>query len=277
MDPQVLREMASSRIGAESKRIGLVVTDVEGCLNLDERTYDHEALSWIRLANELARADNVVPFVTVCSGRQHAFVEAITRLMAGKLPAIFENGCGLFFPTRGLYDEYKWHPSLSLPGVASEYAVVRRVVEDICARAGARRVIGKEVLLSFHPAPPMTAEELQGIVVEGLARRGVRASVTNSASAVDIGPSGIDKGAGLKWLIEETSEEFGLDFRNVAGVGDSKGDLAFLRLVGFPAAPANATPEVKAMVAYRSPMADGLGVVDIIRACVELNLRKEGE
>src|ERR1700739_2509648 len=112
MDSSSLRELASEQIDRGKKKITLVVCDIEGCLNLDEKTYDFEALHWIRLANELALPNNALPFLTVSSGRQHAFVEAIVRIVGGGMPALFENGCGLFFPERRLFDEYEWHPAL---------------------------------------------------------------------------------------------------------------------------------------------------------------------
>jgi hypothetical protein len=40
-----LAELASNPVERESKKIKLVVSDIEGCLNLNEHTYDLEALS----------------------------------------------------------------------------------------------------------------------------------------------------------------------------------------------------------------------------------------
>src|SRR5215471_16140104 len=130
MDTAELAALVSVPIEREKKKIKLVVSDIEGCLNLDEHTYDLEALSWIRAANQLARVDNPIPFITVCSGRQHAFVEVITQLIAGTLPAIFENGCGLYFPTRNLYEEYAWHPLLRQPGALSQFAQVQQKIRE---------------------------------------------------------------------------------------------------------------------------------------------------
>ncbi len=272
MNLQQLQELEYKSIRSRNKKIKLVVTDIEGCLNLDEKTYDFEALAWIRLANQLARHDNVIPFITVCSGRQQAFVEAIIRMIGGRIPAIFENGCGLFFPTRRLHDENEWHPSLNYPDVASNYVKVRQIVEKICERVGARRVIGKEILLSLHPRPPVSVEELYLMVDKTLAKRGITASISNSASAVDIAPIGIDKGTGLQWLISKLTQEFPLELSNVAGIGDSKGDLPFLHLVGFPAAPSNAAEEVKAIAAYCSPATNGQAVIDIMQQCIATNM-----
>ena len=265
-------EWASVSIEREHKKIKLVVSDIEGCLNLNEHTYDLEALSWIRVVNQLARVDNPLPFITVCSGRQHAFVEAITQLISGTFPAVFENGCGLYFSTRSLYEEYAWHPSLNQPEIKSQFAQVReKIQEKVIASDLARRVPGKEVMLSLHPVPPVGVEEVYNIVLETLAKSQLVASVTRSASAVDITPTGIDKAAGVRWLVETLP----VGLANVAGIGDSIGDVSFLRIVGLSAAPANASEQVKSFVDYCSSRADGQGVADIIRHCITVNMQPQ--
>jgi hydroxymethylpyrimidine pyrophosphatase-like HAD family hydrolase len=269
-----LEDLASVLVERENKKIKLVVSDIEGCLNLNEHTYDLEALSWIRVTNQLARDNNPIPFITVCSGRQHAFVEAITQMISGTLPAIFENGCGLYFPTRSLYEEYAWHPLLNQPEASSQFAQVRqKITEKVIAFGQARRVPGKEMMLSLHPVPPVKVKEVYSIVTETLAESQLVASVTRSASAVDITPTGIDKAAGVRWLLDTLEGVLPVKLANVAGVGDSIGDVPFLRIVGFSAAPQNASEHVKSQVDYCSSWADGRGVADIIRYCITVNMQ----
>ncbi len=64
-----------------------------------------------------------------------------------------------------------------------------------------------------------------------------------------------------------------VELANVAGIGDSIGDVPFLRIVGFSAAPANASETVKSVVDYCSPWVDGRGVVDVIRQCISMNMQ----
>jgi len=71
---------------------------------------------------------------------------------------------------------------------------------------------------------------------------------------------GNDKGAGLTWLAQET----GVPLAQMAGVGDAEGDLCFLQMCGFCAAPANAEPGVHAGVDYVSPYDHSRGLLDII-------------
>jgi hydroxymethylpyrimidine pyrophosphatase-like HAD family hydrolase len=269
-----LAELASVDVEREQKKMKLVVSDIEGCLNLNEHTYDLEALSWIRVVNQLAREDNPLPFITLCSGRQHAFVEAITQMISGTFPAVFENGCGLYFPTRSLYEEYAWHPLLSKPEVSLQFAQVRqKILEEVIASKLARRVPGKEMMLSLHPLPPVEVKELYCVVTETLEKSQLVASITRSASAVDITPTGIDKAAGVRWLLDSLENVFPVQLANVAGVGDSIGDVSFLREVGFSAAPANASEPVKSLVNYCSSWADGRGVADIIKHCIAVNMQ----
>jgi hydroxymethylpyrimidine pyrophosphatase-like HAD family hydrolase len=91
-------------------------------------------------------------------------------------------------------------------------------------------------------------------------------------TCVDVMPAGIDKGTGVRWL----SEEVGIPLAGLGGIGDSTSDCKFLRLVGHPAAPANATAEVKASVRYVSPYEDGDGVVDILRHWCGQPIEKPG-
>jgi HAD superfamily hydrolase (TIGR01484 family) len=269
-----LVEVASVPVEREQKKFHLVVSDIEGCLNLNEHSYDLEALNWIRVANQLAREDNPIPFITVCSGRQHAFVEVITQLISGTVPAIFENGCGLYFPTRSLYEEYAWHPLLSEPEVLSQFTLVRqKVLEEVVASKQARRVPGKEIMLSLHPVPPVEVKQLYSVITETLTKSQLVASITRSASAVDITPLGIDKATGVRWLLDTLAEVLPVKLANVAGVGDSAGDVPFLRIVGLSAAPANASEPVKSLVDYRSSWTDGRGVADSIRQCITINMQ----
>ena len=50
-------------------------------------------------------------------------------------------------------------------------------------------------------------------------------NVTHSASAVDITPKGIDKFSGLQFLLEKLQ----LYPEDVAAIGDTKGDISFLK------------------------------------------------
>jgi hydroxymethylpyrimidine pyrophosphatase-like HAD family hydrolase len=64
----------------------------------------------------------------------------------------------------------------------------------------------------------------------------------------------------LQWLVQVT----GVEATEMGGVGDSAGDIDFLRLVGWAAAPINATAEVKAVVDYVALQPDSAGLHEIL-------------
>jgi hydroxymethylpyrimidine pyrophosphatase-like HAD family hydrolase len=93
--------------------------------------------------------------------------------------------------------------------------------------------------------------------------------VDEGVLCINIIPAGIDKGVGTDWLCAEA----GFTLAEVAGVGDSDADLAFLDKVGFSAVPANATAGVRAAVDDVSSEPEGRGLVDIIERITSANRR----
>jgi hypothetical protein len=120
---------------------------------------------------------------------------------------------------------------------------------------------GKETSITLYPRPGTDLRRLHQLVRQALASYDGVLRAQTSVSCVDVIPHGIDKGHGVRWLSDET----GIPLAHMGGIGDSTGDLKFLRLVGRSAAPANAMQEVRAHVDYVSPFQDGDGVVDIVR------------
>jgi hydroxymethylpyrimidine pyrophosphatase-like HAD family hydrolase len=84
--------------------------------------------------------------------------------------------------------------------------------------------------------------------------------VSPNVQGVEVRPLGIDKGTGAEWL----ASSVGLPLHQMAGVGDSDPDLAFLTRVGLSAAPANATPAVKAGVSWVVTYEYGRGLLEIL-------------
>ena len=66
--------------------------------------------------------------------------------------------------------------------------------------------------------------------------------------------------AWVRWLARDT----GIPLHAMAGVGDATGDMPFMQLLAWSAAPANAQAAVKQMAHYTSPYEDGQGLMDIL-------------
>jgi HAD superfamily hydrolase (TIGR01484 family) len=245
--------------GRVDNLVRLVVVDVDGCLTPGEaQPWNFEALSYVAQLNREARHSPQVPAVTLCTGRQEPYVEVLMQAIDAHLPAIYENGGGLYFP-----QEYRFAENpLITPEMRETLGRVKAALRRKIVEAGQGYFQpGKEVSLTLYPTNHTTVHELYHTVIEVLTTHQAHYTAQASVSCVDILPQGVDKGSGVKWLSEET----GVPLAQMGGIGDSTSDLKFLCLVGHSAAPANATDEVKVAVDCVSPYEDGDGVVDILR------------
>lgn len=236
----------------------LIVTDIDGCIGAGEgKAYDPDVIRQLAEMNRAAQRGEPVPAVTLCTGRPGAYVDAMMQVLDGFLPAVFENGAGLYFP-RGY--RFAWNPAI--PRSARKTIVqVRGLLEESIVDAGLGYFQpGKELTLTLFPLPGHTLSEVGVVAEQVFAGRDVPCRVEVGVTSVGIWPDGVDKGAGLRWLANET----GVPLSHIAGIGDDTGDVSFLRLAGFSAAPQNAIPAVKDIVEYVSPLTYGQGVLDII-------------
>ncbi len=249
--------------------IRLVVVDIDGCLTPGEaQPWDFEVLRFVADLNRRARSDPAQFAVTLCTGRQEPYVEAMVQAIDGYLPAIYENGCGLYFPQPYRFRE---HPDLTTEQLATLDHIRRTLRNTLVAQGVAQLQPGKELTATLYPARadislPQLAQEARRVLADAAPGYTVHAAV----SSVEILPDGIDKGAGVRWL----ARELHLELDEMGGIGDAPGDLTFLTRVGHSAAPANATEEVRRAVQYVSPLANGRGVVDILTRWRDSNERR---
>lgn len=269
--PSVSTGQAEAVARLSCSLLKLVVTDVDGCLIEGEKApYDFEALAALRELNQAATPTNAIPYVTLCSGRPYPYVEAMIKLIGGRLPGIFEHGCGLYFPQRELRHECVYHPRALLAEEQRQQweALVRRIVEE----TGAGRQCAKAALVTFFPPPDWPTAAFAEYVAAQIAEAGLPLGVGHTVTSVDVMPQGINKFSGLQWLLDELrAEGWEIDLVQVVAVGDSPSDRCFMEPAGFSAAPANAHPQVKAIADYVSPQPYTRGLLDIIRQVVRIN------
>ena len=241
----------------------LVVIDVDGCLTPGEgQPWNFEALKYVAQLNRRARKDATGLAATLCTGRQEPYVEVMMQAIDAHLPGIYENGGGLYFPREYRFVENPLITAAMREALAGIKATLRRAIVETGL---GHFQPGKEVSLSLYPLDQVSVHELYLATVEALATYQADYVAHESVSCVDVVLKGVDKGAGVRWLSQET----GIPLDQIGGIGDSASDLKFLSILGRSAAPANAAAEVKARVDYVSPYEDGDGVVDILRRWVE--------
>jgi hydroxymethylpyrimidine pyrophosphatase-like HAD family hydrolase len=246
-----------------TQRIRLIVSDIDGCLGPGEaKPYNLDVLGRVAEWNRRAKRGEDIPPITLCSGRAAAYVDAMMQAIAGFVPAVFENGAGLYFPESY---RFAWNPALGASARATmRYA--RELVEERVIQAGIAAIQpGKEMAVTLLPTPGHRLDEVGAAVTSALEGENLACRVEVSVSTVGIWLDGVDKGVGVRWLAEQTN----IPLAEMAGVTDTWDDLPFLRLVGFRAAPANADAEVKQNADYVSPYENGRGLIDIIECVLQ--------
>jgi hydroxymethylpyrimidine pyrophosphatase-like HAD family hydrolase len=238
--------------------IRLVLFDIDGVLTEGEaRPLDLELLAALAAMNRAARANPRHPAVTLCTGRPAPYAEVMLQAIDGHLPAVYENGCGLYVPA---HYRFVAHPLVAGGGRA--FAAARERLRTKLVDTG--RVFfqpGKEHSLSLFPLDGLSAADLLPLAQAALGTDGEAVSLVYSFSCLNVVPRGVDKALGVRFLCEQA----GYRLEEVLGVGDSDVDLEFLAAVGYAAAPANANAAVKAVVDYVSPAPTSHGVRDILR------------
>jgi hydroxymethylpyrimidine pyrophosphatase-like HAD family hydrolase len=238
--------------------IRLLLFDIDGVLTAGEaQPLDLALLANLMIMNRAAREDPRQPAVTLCTGRPAPYVEVMLQAIDGHLPAVFENGCGLYQPAG-----YQFHAH---PLVAASRPAFVRVRERLRAALVETGQVffqpGKDYSLSLFPLAGVSVDDLRPLAEAALGSDVEAVSLVYSFSCLNVVPRGVDKSAGLRYLCEAT----GYAPEEVLGVGDSDVDLPFLSQVGYSAAPANANAAVKALVDYVSPYPTAHGVRDILK------------
>lgn len=237
--------------------IRLLVFDIDGVLTEGEtRALDLELLADLARLNRLSRQDPDFPAATICSGRSAQYVELMLQAIDGHLPAVFENGAGLYVP-----DTYRFLPHPALSDGRLIPAVREKLEETIVKSGAAYFQPGKEYSLTLFASDPEDTGRLYELAAAALGDLNQTVDLVYSTSCLNVLPKHVDKGKGIQFLAAET----GVDLSHMLGVGDSDVDLQFLSIVGYSAAPANANPGVKSAVGYVSPFRTGKGIRDILR------------
>lgn len=239
----------------------LIVSDVEGCIIPARRgRWDHKGLAALAEYNEAARSGYFPP-LTLCTGRPAQFVDAVGQAIGLFVPAICENGGVLYDPASGK------HVPLYAVEDRARLDQIRDYMDSTWVKQGWVRLSrGKEICVSIVPLTDRWADirQLHSELLERLEsdlKVDLSAlNITFSASAVDITPASIDKGTGVREILDR----LGAAADKTLAIGDGGNDLPMFRLCGLAAAPANALPEVKKAADYISPSVETQGVLDVL-------------
>ena len=246
--------------------IRLMAVDIDGCITDGEgHAADLDVLQGLRAFNErAARREPGIPEVTLLTGRQQPYVELMSQMMGTRVPAVFENGAGLFIPDSY---EFLFHPSIT-PDNLEQLSRLKKRIHDELVRPGlAKLQPGKEVSLSVYPASGGTVKDIAGRLRRLIEIERAIFELDISLLCVNVLFPGINKGAGVIWL----AEYLGIDTINIGVIGDAPGDIVAFESGGVSGAPAQAGPDVRRAVNYVASQPNGHGVLEIIEWIIRIN------
>jgi hydroxymethylpyrimidine pyrophosphatase-like HAD family hydrolase len=241
--------------------IRVYACDIDGCLaEPGHAAYDLGRLHAIAELNRASASDPTVPVLTLVTGRPHPYVDAVMQTLDVRLPASFENGAGL--ATRHPYRAWL------LPEAGAGREALRRMIEIVEARDDVFLQMGKVASLSvfaYDRERPLhdLADGLQRLVDE----HDLALDIDPSTDCVNVLPPGVDKAVGFRALCAAA----GVEAEAVAGIGDSVGDLPWLRLCGISVAPLVSADAVRAGVTHASDLPDVEAALATYEALVAAN------
>ncbi|HEY7495221.1 MAG TPA: HAD hydrolase family protein, partial [Candidatus Tectomicrobia bacterium] len=151
-------------------------------------------------------------------------------------------------------------PALT-PAVQTRLMHLQTVLHNALVATGLATIQpGKVASLSLFACPGIPLAEVTHMASQLAHQCGDTFLVEAGVSCVNVMVRGLDKAEGVRWLAHET----GIPLQHMAGVGDATGDVPFMQLMGWSAAPANALAAVKRIAHYTSPYENGQGLLDIL-------------
>lgn len=250
--------------GPNPRRIRLLVYDIDGCLSRGSTTpFSQELLLRLAEANDRSREDPDVPAITFCTGRPQPYVECLIQATSGYMPALCEGGTVFFDPVTHAVTMHRDFGVREQDLLASLRAEVAR--ELVCEQVMFEP--GKVTHLTLLVTPPYKPEEFLPAAEKIAARHGGEFDVECTRICVHFVFRHLHKGTGIEWLAKNAGIELG----EMAGMGDARPDISFLRLVNLACAPANADDDVKAICGYVSEKRDAGAALDFLGHVIERN------
>lgn len=238
-----------------------IIADVDGCIS-PEDSVAWEIESFAELARRVRaanRGESDIAPLTLCTGRPQPYVEVLMKLFDVRVPAICENGA-VFYTLHDNTARYD-------PAITEEMLIglrrLRAFVETkiLPNEPGVVLQFGKEAQMSIYSEQPELLPAIQQRI-EAFVRDSAGPAMDISASHfyLNISFDGVNKGIAL----ERLQSLLGAAKDELAGIGDTEGDLPLRNAVGFFACPANARPTIKAVADYVSPYPEIEGMLDIL-------------
>jgi len=218
--------------------IKLFVTDLDGCISHPFKTPDWKIIGKIRSLNIESRNSNVIPPLTICTGRPYPYAEAVAQWLDVRIPFVFEsaglyhwNGNRVETALNNMKDDLEpifamksWIRSHILPAFPTANIEFSKMMDAGIVAPD------KDVIEAIIPVVRKKIEEDFPLL-----------EMHTTDISVNILMPGNNKLQGMKLL--GGSQNVALS--EISYIGDTGGDVPALKEVKMPFSPSNATRAVK--------------------------------
>ena len=219
--------------------IKLFITDLDGCISHPFISPDWDAISKIKELNIKSRKDELIPPLTICSGRPFPYVEAVGQWLDVDKTMVFESGGGMYDIKT---NEITWNPDFDDEAKAAVNEIKEWLDKTLIKNyKGTYPEFAKYTDAGLVNPDPTKVAHMHEEVLNYIPERYPMFEVHATDISVNIILKKANKGVGITNLCEL----LGLDLSEVAYIGDSSGDVPGLKIVGKSFAPINAKSFVK--------------------------------
>jgi hypothetical protein len=248
--------------------IKLFITDLDGCVTDPFITPDWEAFSKIRELNLKSNDDEIIPPLSICTGRPMPYAEAMAQVLGIRLPFIFESGGGMYDVEQ---NKLTWTPALT-PEIEQQVLEIKdwartHLIEKF---PGSIPEFAKFTDIGIIHQDTPTVDKICEISKKHIQENYDAFEVHHTEVSVNIILTKANKGEGIRMLCNE----LGFTLDEVAYIGDSSGDVPGLSIVGYPFAPVNAAEKTKQAAKMVTEGNSTKGVLEAYHKIIGHNLAK---
>jgi hydroxymethylpyrimidine pyrophosphatase-like HAD family hydrolase len=237
--------------------IRLIVADIDGCLSRGSTNpFSPRLIDRLIETNALAKEDPTVPPVTFCTGRPQPYVECLIQVTHGYMPALCESGTVLFDPVHHTVTK---HPGFGAREEA-QLAKLNKLIEAEFVRGKVMCEPGKVTHTTLLVGEPFKPVDLLPRAQELIREFDGAFDIEMTRMCLHFLFRHLHNGTGLQWLSEYT----GIPVSQMAGIGDARTDLPFLRMLPLTCAPSGAHQDVKDICSHVSEACDADAAVEFL-------------
>lgn len=218
--------------------IKLFVTDLDGCITHPFKTPEWKNVEEIRTLNIESRASDIIPPLTICTGRPYPYAEAVAQWLDIQLPFVFESA--------GLYHWNGNRVETALNSIPDDlgpiFAMKTWIRNIVLPEFPTANIEFSKMMDAGIVAPEKSViEKIIPLVQKKIETDFPLLEMHTTDISVNILMPGNNKLQGMKLLAESQN----ISLNEIAYIGDTGGDVPALKEIKMPFSPSNATRAVK--------------------------------